>query len=88
VEGDEWQRRGVVHEGDGSVGQSRDGVVSLPRVPGLVRSRAPGEVEEEIRLEGNFPTHYQGGGVGRECREGPRKPCCGGVYLWGGPDES
>jgi len=88
VEGDGWQRRGVMHKGDGRVSQSRDGVGSVPRVPCLVRGRAPVEVEEEIRLGGTFPMPYQGCAVGRECRDGLRKACCGGAYLRGGADES
>ena len=72
VEGDGWQRRDVVNEGDGHVSQSCDGVVSVPRVPGIVRGRMPVEVEEEMRLRGNFPTRYQGGTVGREGGDGLR----------------
>jgi len=75
-------------EGDGRVRQSRDGVVSVPRVPGLVRRRTPVKVEEEIGLGGNFPTRNQGWAVGRECRDGLREACCGGVYLREGADKS
>jgi len=53
VEGDGWQCRDVVYEGGGRVSQGCDGVVSVPRVLDLVRSRTPVEVEEEIRLGGN-----------------------------------
>ena len=76
-----------MYEGAGCVSQSRDGVVSLPRVLGLVRSRTPVEVEEEIRLGGNFPTRYQGGTVGREGGDGPREACCGRAYLQGGAEK-
>ena len=76
-----------MNEGDGRVSQSCDGVVSVPRVPELVRSRAPVEVEEEIRLGGNCPTRYQGGAMWREGGEGFRETCCGRVYLRRGADE-
>jgi len=88
MEGDGWQRRDVVYEGDGRISQSCDGIVSVPRVPGLVRGRTPVEVEEEIRLGGNLPTRQHGGVVGRESGDGLRETCCGGVYLRGGADES
>jgi len=88
VEGDACQRSGVVHDGESLVSQSRDGLVSVPRALGLVRIRMPVKVEKEIRLGGNFPTRHQGGTVGRECRDGVRESCCGGVYLRGGADES
>jgi len=55
VEGDGWQGGHVVYEGDSRVSQGCNGVVSVPRVLELVRSRTPVEVEEEIRLGGNFP---------------------------------
>ena len=66
MEGDGWQGDHVVYEGDGRVSQGCDWVVSVPRVLELVRSRTPVEVEEDIRLGGNFPTRYQGGAVWRE----------------------
>jgi len=87
VEGDGRQRQDVVYEGDGHVSQSCDGVVLVPWVLGIVRGRTPVEVEEQIRLGGNFPTHYQGGTVGREDGDGLREACCGRVYLRGGADE-
>jgi len=62
--------------------------MSVPRVLGLVRSRTPVEVEKEIRLGVNLPTRYQGGTVGRECGDGLREGCCGGVYFRRGADES
>jgi len=45
-----------VYKGDGHVSQSCDGVVSVSWVLGLVQSRTPVEVEEEVKLGGNFPT--------------------------------
>jgi len=69
------------------VSQSCDGVVSVPRVLGLVRIRTPVEVEEKIRLGGNFSTCHQSGTVGREGGDGPRETCRGRVYLRGGADE-
>jgi len=77
-----------VYEVEGHVSQSRDGVVSVSRVLGLVRSRTPVEVEEAIRLGGNFPTRSQVGTVGRECGEGLWEACCGGAYLQRGADDS
>jgi len=61
VEGHGWKGGHVVDEGGGRVSQGCDGVVPVPRVLELVRSRAPVEVEEEIRLGGNFLARYQGG---------------------------
>jgi len=87
VEGDWWQGDQVVYEGDGRVSQDCDGVVSVPRVLGLVQSRTPFKVEEEIRLRGNFPTRYQGCAVWREGRDGLREACCGRVYFYRGADE-
>ena len=87
VEGDWWERRDVVYEGDGHASQSRDSVVPVPRVLGLVRGTTPVEVEKEIRLGGNFPTRYQGSTVGREGGDGLREACCGRIYLRGGADE-
>jgi len=87
VEGDGWQRRDVVYEGDGRVSQSCNGVVSVPWVLRLVRGRTPVEVEEEIGLGGNFPTHYHGGTVGREGGHGLGEASCGMVYLRRGADE-
>jgi len=60
VEGDGWERRDVVYEGDGHASQSHDGVLPVPRVLSFVWGRTPIEVEEEIRLGGNFSTRYQG----------------------------
>jgi len=76
-----------VHEWDGRISQSCDGVVSVSRVLGLVRGRTPFEVEEKVRLGGNFPTRYRGGAVGREGGDRFRKACCGRVYLRGGTYE-
>jgi len=56
MEGDGWQCRDAVYEGDGRISQSCDGVVPVPRVPGLVQGRTPVEVEEEISLGGDLPT--------------------------------
>jgi len=87
VEGNGWQWLDIVYEGDGRVSQSCDGVVPVPLVLGLVRGRTPVEVEEEIRLGGNFATCYHSGTVGREGGDGPREARCGRVYLRGGADE-
>ena len=87
VEGDGWQHSDVVYEGDSRISQSRDGVVPVPWVLGLVRGRRPVEVEEEIRLGGNFPTRHKGGTVGCEGGDGFREACCGRVNLRGGADE-
>jgi len=54
VEGDGWQRREVVHTGGCRVSQSCDGIVSVPWVLGLVQSRTPVEIEEEICLGGDL----------------------------------
>jgi len=51
-------------EGDGSVSQSCDGVLSVSLVLDLVRGGAPIEIEEQVRLGSNLPTRYQGGAVG------------------------
>jgi len=50
VEGDGWQGDHIVYEGGGHVSQGCDGIVMVPRVLDLVRSRAPVEVKEEVRL--------------------------------------
>jgi len=76
-----------MHEWDGHISQSRDGVEPVSRVLGLVRSRPPLEVEEKVRLGGNFPKRYRGGAVGREGGDRFRKACCGRVYLRGGTYE-
>ena len=52
-----------MYERDSRVSQGCDGVVSVPWVLELVRSRTPVEVEEEIRLGGNLPMRYQCGAV-------------------------
>ena len=61
--------------------------MSVPWILGLVLSRTPVEVEEEIRLRSNFPALYQGGTVGREVGNGLREVCRGGVYLRRRADE-
>jgi len=76
-----------VYEGDGRVSQGRDGVVSVPRILCLVQSRAPVEVEEEVRLGDNLPAGYRSGTVGREGWDSRRESRCGRVYLWRGADE-
>ena len=76
-----------MYEWDGCVSQSRDGVVPVPWVLGLVRSRTPVEVKEEIRLGGNFPTRYQGGTVGGDGGNRLREACRSRVYLRRGADE-
>jgi len=45
-----------VHEGDSRVSQSRNGIVSVSWVLGLVGSGTPIEVENEIRLRSNHST--------------------------------
>ena len=87
MERDGWQDDHVVYEGDGRVSQGCDGVVSVPRVLELVRSRTPVEVEEVRRLGGNLPTRYQGGAVRREGGDGLREACRGRVNFWGGADK-
>ena len=67
MEADGRQCRDIMYEGDGRISQSCDGVVPVPWVLGLVRGRTPVEVEEEVRLGGNFPTRHHGGTVGGEC---------------------
>jgi len=47
-----------VYEGDGRVSQGCDCVGSVPCILGLVRSRVPVKVEEEVRLGGNFAARY------------------------------
>ena len=76
-----------MHKGDSRISQSCDGVVSVPRVLGVVRSRTAVEVEEEIRLRCNLPTCYQGGTVGQEGGNGLRETCRSRVYLRRGADE-
>jgi len=61
--------------------------VFVSRVPGLVRTRKPVEVEEEVGLRGYFPTGYQGCTMQRECGDRLREAGCGWVYLRGGADE-
>ena len=87
MEGYGRQRRDFMYEGGGRISQGCAGVVSVPWVLGLVRSRVPVEVEEEIRLRGNLPTRHQGGTVGREGGTGFREVCSGRVYLRRGADE-
>jgi len=53
-----------VDERDSRVSQGSDGVMSLPRIPGLVHSRTPVEIEEEVRLGGNLSMRYHRGVVG------------------------
>ena len=53
-----------MHEWDGRISQSCDGVVSVSRVLGFVRGRTPFEVEEKVRLGGDLPTCYRGSAVG------------------------
>ena len=76
-----------MYKGDGRIGQGCDGVMSIPWVLGLVRSRTPVEVEEEIGLGGNLPTCQQGGTVGREGGNGLRESCRSRVYVRRGEDE-
>ena len=87
MERDGWLGDHIVYEGGCRVSQGCDGVVSIPGVLDLVRSRTPVEVKEEVRLGGNFPTRYQGGGVWRKGGDGPREACCGRVYLRRGADK-
>ena len=47
-----------MYEGDGRVSQGCDSIVSVPQILCLVRSRAPVDVEEEVRLGGNLPARY------------------------------
>jgi len=71
-----------MYEGGGGVSQSCDGVVSVPWILGLVRSRTPVMVKEEIWLRGDLPARYQGRTVGRQGGKGLSEACRGGVYLW------
>jgi len=52
VEGDGRQSDHIVDERDSHVSQSGDGIVPVPRIPGLVRSGTPIEIEEEISVTG------------------------------------
>jgi len=70
-----------MYERGGHVSQGGDGVVSVPWVLDFVRSRAPIEVEQEVRLGSDLPTRHQDGTVGREGRNGNRKACRGRSYL-------
>ena len=76
-----------MYEGDDRVSQSCDGVMSVPRVIVLVRSRTPVEVEEELRLAGNLPTHYQGVMVGGEGGNRLRETCRSRIYFRRGANE-
>ena len=76
-----------MNEGCGRVSQGRDGVMSVPRVLELVRSRTPVEAEEEIKLGGNFPTRYYGGAVCRDSGDGLREACRGRIYFRRGANE-
>jgi len=76
-----------VDERDGHVSQSSDVLVSVPRIPDIFRSGTPVEIEEEIRLGGNLPTHYHAGMVGGERGDGFREARRGRVYLRGGTDK-
>jgi len=87
VEGDGRQRIDVVYEGDGRIRQSHNRLVSVSWVLGLVGGGAPVEVEEEIWLGGNLPTHQRGGTVRREGGNRFREACRGRVHLQGGADE-
>ena len=49
---------------DSRVSQSGDGIMPVPRIPDLVHSGTPVEMEDEIRLGGNLATRYQRGTVG------------------------
>ena len=81
MEGDGRQCRYVMYERGGHTSPGCDGVVWVPRVLGLVRSRTPVEVEEEIRLGGNLAPRHQRGTVGREGGDGIIEACRGWVYL-------
>jgi len=77
-----------VDKGDGRVGQSGDGVVSISQIPGLVCSGVPVKIEEEVWLGSYLSMCYQGGMVGRESGDGLREACRDRVYLRGGADKS
>jgi len=64
VDGEGRQSDDTVDERDGRVGQSGNGIMTVPQIPGLVRSGGPIQVEEEIGLGGNLSTCYQRGTVG------------------------
>ena len=64
VEGDRRQSDHIVDERDGCVSQSGDGIVPVPKIPGLVCSGRSIEIEDEIRLGGNLSTRYQRGTIG------------------------
>jgi len=57
------------------VSQSGDGIVSVPRIPGLVHSGTPIEIKDEIRLGGNLSMRYQGGTLGGEGGDGLKEAC-------------
>ena len=76
-----------MYKGDSRVSQGCDGIVLISWVLGFVQGGAPVEIEEEVRLRGNFPTRYQGGTVGREGGDGLRETCQGRVYLRSGADK-
>jgi len=54
MEGDGWQSDHIVDQRGGRLSQSCNGIVSVPRNPGLVHSGMPIEIEEEIRLRGDL----------------------------------
>jgi len=87
MEGDGRQSDHIVDERDGRVSQSGDGIVPVPRIPGLVRSGTPIKIEEEIRLGSNLSTRFQRGTVGREGGDRLREACRGRVYLRGGANK-
>ena len=64
MEGDGRQSDHIIDERDDRVGQSGDGIMPVPRIPGLVRSGVLIEIEEEIGFGGNLSTRYQRGTVG------------------------
>ena len=84
---DGWQSNYVIYEGGGRISQGCDGVVTVSRVLGFVRSRTPVEVEKEVRLGEDLPTRYQGGTVGGEGGDGLGEVSRGRVYFWGGADK-
>ena len=77
-----------MYERGSRVSQGSDGVVSVPRVLGFVRSRTPVEVEEDVGLGGDLHTRRQAGTVGREGGNRFGEGCQGRVDLRREVDES